>query len=305
MPVHESADLGAAAVFVAVAGAGSLTAAAAQLGVTRSAVSRRLSQLEARLGVRLLHRTSRALALTEAGTRYLEHASVAVEAMRQAESAATELQSEVRGRLRVLAPMAFGRAQLAPRLAPFFERYPGVRLSLSLDDRRGRLLDGDFDVALWAHPVPREAMTVRTLAHLRSVVCASPEYVAKHGAPQSPSALLEHPCLAYSYSEEAVRWTFLDGDGAQTVEVSGPVEVNNGDALCALVFRGVGIARLPTFVAAPHIEAGRLVPLLREFSMPTRPLQVVFRDREYLPQKVRVFVDYLAEILGGAPWDRN
>lgn len=305
MPSQDSSDLAAARVFVAVVQAGSLSGAAPRLGVTRSAVSRRLSQLETHLGVRLLHRTSRALSLSEAGQRYYEHACAAVDAIRQAELAAMELQDEARGRLRVLAPMGFGRAQLAPRIGQFMQGHPQVRVSLVLDDRSGRLLDGDFDVALWAHTITGEAMTVRTVAQLRSVLCASPEYLESHDAPSVPSDLHDHPCLAYSYSEEAVRWTFERGGQAETVEVSGPMEVNNGDALSEWLLQGLGVGRLPTFIAAPHIAAGRLISLLPEYSMPSRGLRIVFADRVYLPEKVRAFVEFVVAEFGGrtAPWD--
>jgi len=305
MRSHDNLDLAAAGVFVAVVRAGSLTGAAERLGVTRSAVSRRVSQLETHLGVRLLHRTSRTLTLSEAGHRYYEHASAAVDATRQAELAAMELQDEARGRLRVLAPMAFGRVQLAPRLGKFMRSHPQVRVSLVLDDRSGRLLDGEFDVALWAHTIRRDAMTVRTVAQLHSVLCASPEYLVGQDAPSTPADLQDHPCLAYSYSEEAVRWTFERDAQAETVEVAGPMEVNNGDALSEWLLQGLGVGRLPTFIAAPHIAAGRLVRLLPEYAMPSRGLQIVFADRVYLPQKVRAFVEFVVAELGGAtaPWD--
>lgn len=298
-------NLGPGAVLVAVVEAGSFSGAAARLGITKSAVSKRIAQLEASLGVRLLQRTTRSLSLTEAGQRFHAHASAAVEAMGQAERAATELQDQPRGRLRVVALMAFGRLHLVPRLPEFAARHPDLSIDLVLDDHATHIAFNEFDVALRAGALPDSAFIARRLASLRSVVCASAAYLAEHTHPQRPQDLLAHDCLAYSYSTEATTWTFQRNGRSQSIEVGGSLQINNAEALCQVLLQGMGVARLPTFIAGPHLAAGRLVALLPEYTMPSKDLHVVFAERTYLPQKVRVFIDFVVDAFGSdvAPWD--
>ncbi len=305
MPSGDSTDLAAGGVFVAVVEAGSLSEAAKRLGVTKSAVSKRLAQLEARLGVRLLHRTTRSLALTEAGERFHAHASTAVEAMLLAEHAATELQREPRGRLRVTALMAFGKLHVTPLIGAFMAEHPNLAVSLNLDDRTHRIHEGEFDVALWAGPIADSSMVARTIAPLHSVVCASPGYLSSREPPQHPRDLLDHDCVSYSYSDQATHWTFVRDGTSESVTVTSKFEVNNGEALCEVMMRGLGVSRLPTFIAGPHIASGALVPLLGEYTMPSKDLCAVYPDRAYLPRKVRVFIDHAVEAFGGPtpPWD--
>lgn len=292
-------DVAAAAVFVEVVRVGSVTAAAQHLNVTKSAVSKRLAQLESSLGVRLLERTTRSLSLTEAGGRFLEHAASAMEAMHQAELAATELQDKPSGHLRVLSLMSFGCSQVAPLLHDFVELYPLVTVALVLDDQPSRLLDGDFDVALRAGPLPEHSLVSRKLAVLHSGIFASPTYLKHHGTPQKPTDLNSRNCLTYSYSPEPSQWVFRRQGITESIEVSGGIQVNNGDALCELTAAGAGICRLPIFVAAPHVSSKRLVRVLDPYTMPSKDLRIVFRERTYLPPKVRVFVDFLVDRLGG------
>lgn len=297
-------DLGAVSILVEVVDAGSFSAAAGRLEVTKSAVSKRIASLEERLGVRLIQRNGRRLALTEAGTRFHAHALTAIEAVQQAERAATELQDHPRGQLRVIAPMSFGRLHLAPLIAPFLRRYPQIRLDLILDDRVGRILDGDFDVALRPGHLPESSLVTRKVADLHSVLCAAPDYVAAHGAPRSPADLCAHNCLGYSYSVEPDVWHFERDGTTHTVPVAGSCSINNSEALCRVVLDGAGITRLPTFVAGPLLATNELVSLLGEYAMPSKPLHVLYPDRQYLPQKQRVFLDYLVQTLGETGWDR-
>lgn len=296
---------GPGAVLVAVVEAGTFSGAAQRLGITKSAVSKRIALLEATLGVRLLQRTTRSLSLTEAGERFYAHASTAVEAMDQAERAATELQEQPRGRLRVVALMAFARLHLVPRLPEFAARYPDLGIDLVLDDHATRIAFNEYDVALRAGVLQDSTFIARKLAPLRSVVCASPGYLERHASPQRPQDLLAHECFGYSYSTEATTWTFRRNGRSQSVDVTGSLQINNSEALCEVVLRGMGIARLPTFIAAPHIAEGRLVALLPQYTMPSKDLHVVFAERTYLPQKVRVFIDFVVDAFGGdvAPWD--
>lgn len=299
---------GAIPVFVAVVENGSFSAAARTLGVSKSAVSKRIHGLEAQLGVRLLYRTTRKLSLTEAGERYFEHAALALNAAIQAEEAVTELQGEPQGQLRVSSPMSFGRLHVAPMIPKLMQRYPKLRVDLVMDDRKVDLVAAGFDVAIRAGSgdLPDSTLVARRLAPLRQVLCASAGYIEGHGLPASPAELTGHNCVLYSYSSDANMWSLHKGDTTESVVVSGNYRVNNSEALLAALTQGIGIGRLPTFVAGPELKTGRLVTLLEAYTIPDHTFYAVFPQREYLPAKVRAFVDFATEYFGGDQpyWDR-
>ena len=293
-------------VFVSVAEAGSFTRAAATLGLTKSAVSRRISELEEDLGVKLLQRTTRRLSLTEAGERYLEHARVALTEALAAEDAATELQRVPRGRLRINTPMSFGRLHVAPAIPDFLALYPDVDLDVTMEDRVVDLIEGRYDLAIRVGTLPDSSLVARKLAPSRTVLCASPDYIDKHGEPRTPEDLRDHNCLRYAYFSAANEWTFVRDDVSETVTVSGRYQVNNSEALREAVIQGSGVSRIPTFIVGPDLAEGRLARLLPEYTMPSQVIYAVWAERRYMPTKVRVFIDYFAQRLGGNEpvWDQ-
>ena len=296
---------GAIPVFVAVVENGGFSAAARSLGVSKSAVSKRINQLEAHLGVRLLHRTTRKLSLTEAGERFFEHAAQALTAAGQAEDAVTELQGEPQGNLKISSPMSFGRLHVAPLIPKFLKRCPKLRIDLVMDDQKVDLVAGGFDVAIRAGNLPASTLIARKLAPLRQVLCASPDYVDRYGRPGTPAELSSHNCVLYSYSSDANEWTLTGESGPETVTVSGSYQVNNSEALLEALREGVGIGRLPTFVAGPDLKTGRLVKLFESYRLPDFTIYAVFPERQYLPAKVRAFLDFAIEYIGGDKpyWD--
>ncbi len=296
---------GAIPVFVAVVENGGFTAAARTLGISKSAVSKRINQLEAHLGVRLLHRTTRKLSLTEAGERYFEHATQALAAANQAEDAVAELQGEPQGQLRISSPMSFGRLHVAPMIPKLLKRYPKLKIDLVMDDRRVDLVAEGFDTAIRAGNLPDSTLIARKLAPVRQVLCASPDYLDRYDRPGTPAELSGHNCVLYSYSSDADKWTLIGEGGPVTVTVSGSYKVNNSEALLEALREGVGIGRLPTFVAGPDLKAGRLVKLFESYRIPDFTLYAVFPEREYLPAKLRVFLDFAIEYIGGDEpyWD--
>ena len=296
---------GAIPVFVAVVENGGFSAAARTLGISKSAVSKRINQLEAHLGVRLLHRTTRKLSLTEAGERYFEHAAQALTAAGQAEDAVTELQGEPQGNLKISSPMSFGRLHVAPLIPKLLQRYPKLQIDLVMDDRKVDLVAGGFDVAIRAGNLPASTLIARKLAPLRQVLCASPDYIDRYDRPGTPAELSSHNCLLYSYSSDANEWTLIGEGGPETVTVSGSYQVNNSEALLEALREGIGIGRLPTFVAGPDLKTGRLVKLFESYSLPDFTLYAVFPERQYLPAKVRAFLDFAIEYIGGDKpyWD--
>ena len=299
------AVLGAIPVFVAVVENGGFSAAALKLGISKSAVSKRINQLEDHLGVRLLHRTTRKLSLTEAGERYLEHAAEALAAANQAEDAVTELQGEPQGQLRINAPMSFGRLHVAPLIPKFLKRYPRLQIDLVMDDRKIDLVAEGFDLSIRGGILPDSTLIARKLAPIHQVLCASPEYIERHGLPGTPEELTGHNCVLFSLSSDANKWTLIDADRSQSVLVSGSYQVNNSEALLEALRAGVGIGRLPTFVAGPDLKTGRLVKLFESWRIPDFTMYAVFPEREYLPAKVRVFLDFAIEYFGGDQpyWD--
>ena len=292
-------------VFVAVVENGGFSAAARTLGISKSAVSKRINQLEAHLGVRLLHRTTRKLSLTEAGERYFEHAAQALTAAGQAEDAVTELQGEPQGNLKISSPMSFGRLHVAPLIPKLLQRYPKLQIDLVMDDRKVDLVAGGFDVAIRAGNLPASTLIARKLAPLRQVLCASPDYIDRYGRPGTPAELSSHNCVLYSYSSDANEWTLIGASGPETVTVSGSYHVNNSEALLEALREGVGIGRLPTFVTGPDLKTGRLVKLFESYRIPEFTIYAVFPERQYLPAKVRAFLDFAIEYFGGDQpyWD--
>ncbi len=296
---------GAIPVFVAVVENSGFSAAARTLGISKSAVSKRINKLEAQLGVRLLHRTTRKLSLTEAGERYFEHASRALAAAGQAEDAVTELQGEPQGNLKVSSPMSFGRLHVAPLIPKLLQRHPKLQIDLVMDDRKVDLVAGGFDVAIRAGNLPDSTLIARKLAPLRQVLCASPDYIDRYGRPGTPAELSSHNCVLYSYSSDANEWTLIGESGPETVTVSGSYQVNNSEALLEALREGIGIGRLPTFVAGPDLKTGRLVKLFESYRLPDFTIYAVFPERQYLPAKVRAFLDFAIEYIGGDQpyWD--
>ena len=256
--------------FVAVVESGSLSRAAERLETTTGAVSRRLAALEQRLGLRLLNRTTRRIGLTEAGELYYEDAANILRALAEAEDRVTHLSDSPRGNLRIAAPLSFGVRTLAALLPGFCARYPGLRLSLDLDDRVVDLLGAGADMALRIGQLADSTLVARRICEFRRVVCAAPSYLARRGEPRAPADLVHHDCLHYSNIAPKDEWVFADGQGGavQTVEVSGPLCANNGDVLREAALRGMGICAMPEFIANDDLAAGRLKSVTRRLCRP-------------------------------------
>ncbi len=294
-------------IFVAVVEQGGFSPAAKILGISKSAVSKRITTLEQHLGVKLLQRTTRKLSLTEAGEHYFEHAVKAHAAARDAEESATQLQGEPQGRLRINTPMSFGRMHIAPLLPEFLARYPKITMDTMMDDRQVDLVGGGFDLAIRAGDLPGSSLIARKLATLHSVVCASPAYLKKYGYPKTPSELSQHNCLLYTYSDNLNTWSFERDGHKQSVEVDGNYQVNNSEALREAILKGLGVGRLPTFVAGREIEAGTLINLFPDYQMHSKTIYAIFQERQYMPAKVRAFLDFVIEYLGKDEpyWDKQ
>lgn len=297
-------SLSGMAVFAKVVEARSFTAAAAELGMSKSAVSKQISRLEDRLGARLLNRTTRRLSLTETGAAFYDRCARVVAEAQEAELAVTNLQSEPRGTLRVNAPMTFGHLHIAPAIPDFLARYPEVRVDMTMNDRFVDLIDEGFDVAIRIARLTDSSLIARRLAPDRRVLCGAPAYFAKHGEPRTPDDLAAHNCLSYAYVSDTDQWQFIDGEGTRSVSVRGNLRANNGDAIRQALLAGLGVAVLPAFIVGPDIQAGRLKEVLRDHLPNRASVYAVYPHSRHLSAKVRVFVDFLADRFGPNPyWD--
>ncbi|MEH6608708.1 MAG: LysR substrate-binding domain-containing protein [Halioglobus sp.] len=299
-------NISAIPVFTCVIEEGSFSKAAGKLGITKSAVSKRISGLEAQLGVKLLQRSTRKLSLTEAGERYFEHAVYALRSAQDAENAATELQKIPQGTLRISAPMSFGRLHVAPIIPLFLKQYPQIQIHMDMSDLSHDVIAEGFDIALRGGDLPDSSLIARKLAPIHSVLCASEEYIAQHGMPKTPQELMWHNCILYTYHTTMNEWIFIRNGEEGRVRISGNYQVNNSEALHESLLQGLGIGRLPTFVAGADIVSGKLIPVLPDYAMPHKAIYAVFPEKQYMPEKVRVFIDFMIEHLGGdvPHWDR-
>ena len=289
-------------VFAAVAEAEGFSAAARRLGVSKSMVSAAVARLEQRLGVRLLQRTTRRLSLTEAGAAALPHAQRARVAAQDAEEAAVSLRTTPRGTLKVNAPLSFGVLHVAPALGAFARAYPEVRVDLVLDDHVLDLVGGGFDLALRIGTLPDSSLVASTIGRNRNVLVAHAEYLARAGVPTHPSELADHAALVYSLSPTGAQWSLTCDGASETVRVRGPLQADSSLALRAAALQGLGIARLPLFVAGPDLAEGRLQRVLPEWSLPEQGIHLVTAGRGQQPRKVIAFAEFLRERIGEPPY---
>ncbi|NNM40929.1 LysR family transcriptional regulator [Vibrio plantisponsor] len=285
-------------IFVAVVECGSFSLAAEKLGVTKSAISKRVTQLEDELGIRLLNRTTRKLSLTEAGKRYYDHVSQALALAQQGMDAVTELQGEPKGKLKITAPMSFGVLYIAPIIAEFLEQFPKVTIDLQLEDQMVDLIEGEFDLAIRIGNLPISNLVAKRLVNCKSVLCASPEYIKRNGSPQKPSDLIGHNCLVYSYFRGGSEWTFEQQHNEFKVIPKGNFIVNNSEAIRRALIEGLGVGQLPTFLVSKDILSGKLQPIMTPYSLPEHAIYAVFPERKHLPHKVRAFMEFVADKLG-------
>ena len=298
--------LGDMLAFVRVVESKTFTAAADRLGWSKSVVSRRISELEDRLGVRLLNRSTRRLSLTEPGQAYYERCSRILSEIDETEESITRLNVEPRGLLRLNAPVSFAVRHLSGPIAEYMLRYPQVSLDLVLNDRLVDVIDEGFDLALRIGSLADSSLIARRLAVSRSVVCASPRYLADRELPAGPEDLTGHDCYFYSNLAQPDQRRFRDRQGRyQTVRLKGRFRVNNGDVLEHIAIAGLGIVILPTFIVADALADGRLVRVLPDHLLDEAAVHAIYPHNRHLSAKVRAFVSLLVDrFTPDPPWDR-
>ncbi|HEX6003074.1 MAG TPA: LysR family transcriptional regulator [Burkholderiales bacterium] len=302
---HGMEDLERMAIFARVVEAKSFSAAARDLGMSKSLVSKRVSQLERSLGARLLNRTTRNMSLTEAGAVFYEHCARMLAELDEARLAVGRLHAEPRGVLRITAPVAFGTLHIAPALPEFLSRHPELKIDLTITDRIIDLAEEGYDLAVRITDEPAPNLVARRLAAVNRRICATPDYFARHGTPRAPRDLERHNCLTYTYFNPEESWRLRGPDGDISVRTTGDLRVNDDEALSQVVLGGLGIALLPTFIVGRDFQAGRLTAVLADYVPLERYIYIVYLPNRQVSAKVRVFIDYMLARIGPEPyWDR-
>ncbi|WP_437300205.1 LysR family transcriptional regulator [Sorangium sp. So ce426] len=293
------------AVFTKVVATGSFSKAGRELGLSPAGVSNHIRALEDWLGARLIHRTTRRLSLTEAGEALHERCARILAEVEEAQAAAGALHEAPRGRLRISVPITFGVRHLAPVITDYLLAYPEVAVDVSLNDRKVDLLEEGFDLAIRIGALPDSSLAARRIAPSRSVLCASPAYVERRGAPAEPADLERHECLEYMYRATPGQWRFRGPGGEEvSVRVRGRLTATNGEMLRVAMLSGLGIGVAPTFIAGEDLAAGRLVPLMPRYALEEVGIHAVYPQGRHLSAKVRTFIDFVVSRFGQEPaWD--
>ena len=292
---------------VAVVETGSFQAATERLGVAKSVVSRRISQLEKHLGSRLLHRTTRRLSLTDEGQQFYQRSVQILADLEDAELATSRETDEVRGKLKLAAPLSFGLKHLSDAIVAFLKQHPATELELDLNDRNINLVEDAFDMAFRIGELEASTLIARLLGTIRNVTCASADYLQQYGEPQKPEDLSQHSGLQYTNITYRQQWTYLSEKGNPvTARPQIRMRANNGEALATAAVAGLGIASGPTFILGEFIKSGKLIPILTDYRRTAVGLYALYPPGRLTPRRVKAFSDYLASCFGDRPyWDEG
>jgi DNA-binding transcriptional LysR family regulator len=288
--------------FVAVVSEGSFVRGAEALNLSKTAVSRLVGELEGRLGTRLLQRTTRRLSLTPEGEVFLERCKDLLDGVDEAEAELSTRTGEVIGQLRVNVPFTFGLLHLAPLWPRFMDQHPKVTLEVSLADRFVDLVEEGYDLAVRIARLPSSSLVGRQLASTRIVLCASPEYLRRHGTPAHPGEIARHTVIAYTLLATGDHWEFLGPDGPVGVKVRPRMRTNSGDTCCAAAVGHQGIVLQPSFLVGPLLASGQLVEVLPQYRAVELGIYALYPSRKHLTPKVRALVDFLAEAFRVPAW---
>ena len=289
--------LDAMRLFLRVAELGSFSAVALQAGVARSVVTRQIAALETHLGVKLMARSTRRLALTSAGSAYLEKCRVILNLVEAAEADVAEERLIPRGNIRLSLPLSFGIRRLAPLLLDFSQRHPEVSLDMDYSDRRINLIEEGIDLAIRITRRLEPGDVARKIGAGRMLVVAAPEYLARHGRPQHPAELAHHECLGYTHAGNPMPWQFLVNGQPENFPVRSRINANNGDVLAEAAAQGLGITLQPDFIVASYLDAGRVARILADFAIPELGIYAMLPSNRHVPHRVRVLMDALAAAL--------
>ncbi len=293
--------------FVAVVESATFSAAGERLGIAKSVVSRRVSQLERRLGSRLMNRTTRRLALTDAGRNFYQRAVHILADLDDAEQSVAAETTELRGSLKLAAPLSFGLRHLSSAIADFLIEHPAIELNLDLNDRNVNLVEDGFDMAVRIGDLPDSTLIARRLGLSRHVTCASPAYLRAHGTPAHPDDLRHHVGLQYSNLGYQQQWRYQTARG-KVIHAQPRIRIrsNNGEALAAAAVAGLGITSGPTFILGGYIEDNSLLPLLSDYQRPPVGIHALYPPGRLMPRRIQAFSEFLAQRFSDTPyWDQG
>jgi DNA-binding transcriptional LysR family regulator len=280
--------------FVKIAETGGFASAARKLGVSPSTVTTQIHELEDRLGVRLLNRSTRKVSLTEIGKAYYERCMHILADMDEADNAVQAMHTKPSGVLHLNVSIAIPFF-VGPVITEFTSLYPDVKVNMTMSDRMVDLVEEGIDLAITTMPVPNSNLIMRRVGSFRLLVCGSPEYFARHGVPREPNDLTGHNCLKYTFGSWGSDWRFKSPDGQRNVHVSGNMEANSINALRLAAVLGQGLILAPDFLVMGEIKSGKLVPVLTEFTCPELPIHAVYPHRQHLSTNVRTFLDLVTK----------
>ncbi len=293
-------------IFAQVVQSGSFSKAADALGMSKSSVSKKVSFLEDRLGVRLLNRTTRKLSLTEVGQVFFERCERIMSEAEEAELAITRLQDEPRGVLKISAPVSFGMRHIGKPLAAFLATHDQLSVDVQLNDRYVDIVEEGFDLAIRVGQLPDSSLIARKVGNARLMVCAAPSYWEKHPKPQHPLDLEQHNCLIYTLARTASFWPYQEGGKTHQVKIEGSIKANNGEVLRDLALAGIGLAVSPSFIVGPDVAKGTLECVLEGFDHNPVNIYAVYPHNRHLSAKVRLFVDFLKNWFKDCPsWEQH
>lgn len=291
--------------FIRVVETGSITAAADRLMVAKSAVSRRLKELEEHLGVELFHRTTRKMNLTDTGRAFYHRSVRIVEDLLEAELATTQAHGTLKGSLKIALPSTFGLMHMGPAINEFLQIHPQIEFELDFNDREVDLIQEGFDLAIRIANLPDSSLIARRFAAIKMLICASPSYLERMGTPQTPNELTEHQCLVYSLLSDSEYWQLSDSKGKEfKIKIHPYLKASTGEFLRDAAVEGMGIILIPSFIVYKEIENSTLVPLLNNYKSNQLDAYAIYPQTRHLSQRVRAFVDFLIKRFEGVPyWD--
>ena len=289
-------------VFSAVAKNRSFSVAAKKLSISKAMVSKHIKSLENSLSVRLFNRTTRKLNLTDAGSSYYEKVNMILSEIDETESEISQLNSEPKGKLKVMAQPSFGAFHLSRALSLYLKKYTEVTVNLELSHRIPDLVEENIDLAFHVGELNDSMYVSRRIASARRVICASPEYIKKIGMPKKPEDLLNHNCLIYMPRNDMGKWEFLDKGKRKKIKVTGDIQCNSGDALRVASIQSRGITQLPTYMVGLDIQAGRLQAVLEDFEPEKQPIYAIYNHRKYISAKIKTFIDFIYNLYQPEPY---
>jgi DNA-binding transcriptional LysR family regulator len=295
----------AVALFIRIVETGSFSKAAAEFAIAQPTATKAVAAMEARLGARLLHRTTRGVSPTEVGALYYDKCKTIAHEIEAADNLATLMQSGVGGTLRISCSVAFGRRVLVPLAMSYMRDHPSLTVDLSFDDRYVNMVEQGVDLAVRMGRLADSTLGSRYLGRNPWVMVAAPAYLKTHGTPKQAAELSQHACLVYSTVQGDDRWMLTGSDGReQVVPVRGPLRSNNLSAVLAAAREGLGVAILPWYVARESVADGSVKPILARYTLPTQEIHAVFPSPKLVPGKVNAFIEHLRGALQGAWWER-